>query len=437
INLTEGAVLNPPIVEITDPAVSPLDVLNAVSSYDVKGMASTGTVGQLTWTNSATGASGSIAAATNWTVSGMALNVGANLITVLGTNATGSWSSDAVTIRRGAPASYSGTMIARINEVEFNGPGTDSNDFIEIIAPAGTNLLGCFIVHFNGDEAGDHGVWRLDLPDFVVPDDGVTDVNGTHLGFFVMSYPLDPVPNVDADGGELQSGPDGIVLYDAFTNIVDAVAWEGPGDLPTDDPGTVIAAGDTEADNFLSVTPDDTAGTTSSVQAPNNVLGDDGSGWQLLERTPGVLNGNQTNGSIIIVSGGMPPGDTDHDGISDDYETKYSGTATGLVAGADIDGDGKINIDEYIADTVPTNGLSFFENLITNTVESGATIVLIAGPPTTNSRVYDAWFSTDLVNDGWTALGLDVPGAPNGGIVTLIVTNDAGRKIYRTGVKIQ
>jgi hypothetical protein len=32
--------------------------------------------------------------------------------------------------------------------VECNGAGTDTNDFIEIIAPSGTNLQGAFIIHY-------------------------------------------------------------------------------------------------------------------------------------------------------------------------------------------------------------------------------------------------------------------------------------------------
>ncbi|MBU0677275.1 MAG: hypothetical protein KJ626_04090, partial [Verrucomicrobia bacterium] len=170
------------------------------------------------------------------------------------------------------------TALAFINEIEPNGAGTDSNDFIEIIAPAGTNLLGSFLVHYNGSATSDGEIWRFIFPSFVVPDDGIVDTNGTALGFCVIAQPGGGVANVDFDmpSPYLQGGPDGLVLYDASSNIIDAVAWEGEGDLTDDDPGTVTRAGDPAAKNFLHVTGNEGAGS-ASLQGPNNILGDDGS----------------------------------------------------------------------------------------------------------------------------------------------------------------
>ena len=87
-------------VTITNPATASLTVSNAVITYALQGTASSNVVGQLSWTNALTGASGTIAAAAEWTISAVALNVGDNLITVSGTNADAVVVSDSVTITR-------------------------------------------------------------------------------------------------------------------------------------------------------------------------------------------------------------------------------------------------------------------------------------------------------------------------------------------------
>ncbi len=52
--------------------------------------------------------------------------------------------------------------------------------------------------------------------------------------------------------------------------------------------------------------------------------------------------------------------DADGDGLPDWWETQYGGDATSMVATNDLDGDHFSNYEEWIADTVPTNGSSFF-----------------------------------------------------------------------------
>ncbi|RMG25937.1 MAG: T9SS C-terminal target domain-containing protein, partial [Methanobacteriota archaeon] len=71
------------------------------------------------------------------------------------------------------------------------------------------------------------------------------------------------------------------------------------GDLPIDDPGTVTTSPPTTANNYLHVTVSDD-NTDNSIQAPNNVLGDDGTGWQVAMATPGALNATQTTGDLSL-----------------------------------------------------------------------------------------------------------------------------------------
>ncbi|MBU0678322.1 MAG: hypothetical protein KJ626_09400 [Verrucomicrobia bacterium] len=129
-------------------------------------------------------------------------------------------------------------------------------------------------------------------------------------------------------------------------------------------------------------------------------------------------------------------GDTDGDGIPDWWEMKYFGGITNADAQSNGDADPASNGEEWIADTIPTNGGSYFDNSITN-LDGFGVIVLQAGPPTTNSRVYDVW-SRDRVTGGgaWIPMKYDIPGAPNGGAVTFAITNVALKSFYRTGVKL-
>lgn len=190
-----------------------------------------------------------------------------------------------------------------INEVRADDSGVDDIEFIELIGPAGTYIGGFRIAHHNGASTVDGELWSYTIGDFIIPDDGVTDSQGNAMGFYVLGVNTNAaaVPNVDdtLTTENLQNGPDGIILYDALDNILDAVAWEGAGDLAVDDPGTVTTSPPTTANNYLHVTPDDDTGD-NSLQAPDNVLGDDGNGWMVLAATPGALNGNQTSGDVTL-----------------------------------------------------------------------------------------------------------------------------------------
>ncbi len=71
---------------ITNPPAN-ISVANSVTTYSLAGIAD-GMEGDLTWTNTLTGASGSLPAAAFWSVSDVALGVGGNEIIVRGSNTT-------------------------------------------------------------------------------------------------------------------------------------------------------------------------------------------------------------------------------------------------------------------------------------------------------------------------------------------------------------
>lgn len=189
----------------------------------------------------------------------------------------------------------------RINEVRADDDGSDESEFIELIGIAGTDLTDYQIVHYNGASSSDTDIFTHTIGSFTLPDDGITDTNANSLGFYVLGTASFTTGTDEFISDALQNGPDGIVLYDDEGNIIDAVAWEGEGDLTDDDPGTVTTSGTPEADNYLHVTIDDDSGD-NSLQAPNDVVGDNGSGWTLAAATIGSINIGQTSGSVIINS---------------------------------------------------------------------------------------------------------------------------------------
>ncbi len=193
------------------------------------------------------------------------------------------------------------SYLVYINEVRANDASTDDVEYIELIGPAGTDLTGFEIIHYNGAETSDGGIWSHTIGTFIIPDDGITNDGGTALGFYV--YGAAAVSNVDESDswsdGRIQNGEDGIVLYDDASVILDAVAWQGAGDLTIDDPGTVTTSLPTSANNYLHVAPDDDSGD-NSIQAPDDVLNNDGTGWANDTATPGAINTTQTSGDIHL-----------------------------------------------------------------------------------------------------------------------------------------
>ena len=86
-----------PFVDITNANTSVSDI---VTAYTITGTNNAWVAGTMSWTNAATGGTAVFPAVSPWTVTNIPLAIGANLISVSGTNAFGLTASDSVTITR-------------------------------------------------------------------------------------------------------------------------------------------------------------------------------------------------------------------------------------------------------------------------------------------------------------------------------------------------
>ncbi len=118
-------------------------------------------------------------------------------------------------------AAYSADASVIIQEVLYDGPGTDSDDvFTEIYGAPGTDLSGWSLSGINGS---DGQVYRtIDLSGLTIPDDGIL-VIATSAANLELALERDFIANVD-----WQNGPDALHLLYAG-QIMDALQYGDAG----------------------------------------------------------------------------------------------------------------------------------------------------------------------------------------------------------------
>ena len=174
-----------------------------------------------------------------------------------------------------------------LNEIRSNDESTDDGEFIELIGPSGTDLTGWQIEHYNG--SGGDLIFSYTLPaGTIIPDDGVFDITGQSIGLLVIKRTDHLVTNFDLEWGtnSLQNGPDGILLRNDAGARVQALSYNGLGDLSAGDPPWRNIGSDQNNDNSLS--------------APDTVFESYQKAWEYVPSTPGLLNTNQSTGDISL-----------------------------------------------------------------------------------------------------------------------------------------
>jgi len=94
-----------------------------------------------------------------------------------------------------------------INEIHYDNDGADSGEFVEIAAPAGTNLTGWSIQFYNGSNGTRYGGQALS---------GIVSDQGNGFGFVTITQ-----------AGIQNGSPDGIALIDNNDVVVQFLSYEG------------------------------------------------------------------------------------------------------------------------------------------------------------------------------------------------------------------
>jgi hypothetical protein len=269
------------------------------------------------------------------------------------------------------------------------------------------------------------------------PQDVAVDLAGWELRDYVNGAEGSGDTHVWTLSGTIASG-EALVCGETGNNQADfTIAWANTSWNGGADDGAMLYYNSNLVDQAYGLEfADDSMIRTQTVCIAVAVV--DSNEWYV-ESAPAIGEGGSTPGTHVC---DCPAGgeDTDHDGLPDAWELQYFGSATSTnTAEGDYDEDGTDNLFEYIADTNPTNAASLFEALITNDVTAvGATMDLQVGPPTSDERYYDVFWTTNIVVEpiDWTPFNLDVVGSSAGAALWLTVTNEGAGRFYRTGVKV-
>jgi len=200
-----------------------------------------------------------------------------------------------------------------------------------------------------------------------------------------------------------------------FTYSCTAPLPSGSGNI-TNDPRFVDAG----ITNFylLSDSPCIDSGNNADVVSTNDLGGN-----------PRILNGVVDMGAFEFLA------DTDFDGIPNDWEILYGldpNASNGPSANADDDW--MTDLEEYIADTHPTNGASFFPKIILTDPPLGTMVLDV--DPTSTARVYHVSWNTNLLElpQTWTLYPPEKTGT--GSAISFTVTNEVPNRSFRTGVRL-
>lgn len=431
----------PPDIMITNP---PMDIIvsTTTTTYTVQGAANPFNWSGLIWSNSLTGLSGQLPIGIMWSISDIALGSGTNIITVTATNTgfngaedSGSdpayadgWSTNDnggfgwgpwVFFTSSPDINQNGRFMANAASVNIGIPAwglyANSGNLSEVKRLMSNTLAvgqSVSVSMDNGflDDGAGTGValqnssgttlWQFffnggDINYSI--SEGTTDVGWTDGGIdveFTLSSPTTYVARISPYGGHTRTNS-GNLISAADMNITVFRAWN------------YNAGGGSERDFFV-----------------NNLA---------MSATPGA-SGPSTSDVVTIIRSAIDSI------IPQEWRDRHNLVGDNSGDHDDKDNDGFTNLQEFWADTIPTNNLSFFGRIEVAPSPAGipGVVHLYAVAPTTNSRVYDLLYASDLMAGPWLPLNISQPGNNDGGSVMFSITNlvDDSR-YYRSRVLMQ
>jgi len=430
----------PPEIIITNPAMN-IVVGEATDSYHVMGILNVVNWSGLIWSNSLTGASGGAPALSSWSINEIGLAPGTNVITVTATNnvlmtVTHARDHGSNTVyNNGWDAADNGgfgfggwQLYTSSTNVNNNGRFMANSAAVDVGIPAwglyanSGNLSEAKRLLTNALAVGQTVNLRMDNG-FIDPGSGV--------GVAVQNISGDTLWEFFFNGGDQ--------YYNITGNTTD-VGWTSTGiDVSftligvSNYAATIYPVGSTVRHIGGQLNPTTNSTDIRLIRIWNYNAGS-GSDYDVFFNDLKITTADSfivsTSTAVTVVRELAAL----HDGIPLSWWNQY-GLGTNSMAIDDDDNDDASNWEEYVADTVPTNSASIYSNRITSV--SGDQVLLIkAGPPTTNSRVYGVWFGADLVDGQWIPMNINRPGADDGSAIFITVTNGGSSGNYRTGVKI-
>jgi hypothetical protein len=138
------------------------------------------------------------------------------------------------------------------------------------------------------------------------------------------------------------------------------------------------------------------------------------------------LTTNDYNNNVDIFYLRLDAGDSDQDGMADDWELAYFGTLARNGSG-DFDGDGQTDLQEFTAGTDPTN-LGSILRVLTLTSSNGETRLFWSSIP---GKTYRVEFTTDLTDPQWSSLSAAVTATGSTASATDIPSSTAFKRFYR------
>lgn len=199
--------------------------------------------------------------------------------------------------------------------------------------------------------------------------------------------------------------------------------------VPLADDGTTLAALNPSTVNWSIVTGPIASITSSGLATAGNVYQDTAA---TVSGVASALNGEL---ALMVLNVGLDDfGTYAGDQIDDSWQVQYFGQPPNANAGpnADPDGDGQVNLFEFIAGIVPTDPTSRFA-LAIQSVSGQPTQKNLVFNPLVSGRTYTPQFRTNLTTGTWDPL-TGTTQSDNGNQRTVTDTSAAAPKYYRVQI---
>ncbi|MBP7828410.1 MAG: DUF4968 domain-containing protein [Kiritimatiellae bacterium] len=421
----------PPDLLVTNPP-SAIAVAEGTTNYTLQGVANALNWAGLAWSNQLTGATGTGAIGFSWSLADIGLGVGTNRIVVSATNA----GSAVLATDDGTNAVYNDAWDLSDN----GGSGWGAWQFYTSSGNSSEN--GRFMANHGTVNIG-APAWGLYANSGNLSEAKRLLTNALAVGQTVSVRMDNGFINTGSGTGVALQNAAGTTLWEFFFNGGDTfysmsstttdVGWTSAGldveftlTSPTTFRARITPYGSTTRTNTGSLIT--AADQSIAVFRAWNYNAGAGSDYDFffnrLTRLGAAGSGPSTSVVVQIVREGTASQ------IPQDWRDRYQ--LTGLNSGDDDDrdADGFSNLQEYWSDTHPTNGGSFFARLGVAGAPGAGPFTVEIGAPTTNSRLYDISYCSDLAEGTWTPLGYNRSGEADGGSLSITITNDLGTPVH-------